>query len=333
MAPVRMLLKSLFLALALILAIQWLTGCRPATPNPATATKSVILAADPTATVSPTLYPTITPSPLPSSTPTPTASSTPTATATPRPSPTASATPTPLPQPTPDGTVRTLRVPILMYHYISAAPADADDVRRDLSLPPERFEEQLKYLVEQGYQSISLTDLVLALQTGSALPPKPIIITLDDGYQDAYTNAYPLLVKYHMKATVFIITGQVDSNNPDYLTWSQAAEMSRHDIDIESHSVNHPDLRNREAAFVQHELSASKEAIEARTARTVRFFCYPSGGYDTNVINLLPVEGYWAAVTTTQGIEQTSSSPFELLRLRIRGYFGAEQLATLLSSF
>ncbi len=157
-------------------------------------------------------------------------------------------------------------------------------MRVDLSLPPEKFEAHLKYLVEQGYQSITLSDLVMALQTGSALPIKPIIITLDDGYSDAYTNAYPLLVKYHMKATVFVITSLIDENNTDYLTWAQAAEMSSHGIDIESHSVNHPDMRNRDAAFIHYELSASKQAIEARTGRTVRFFCYPSGDYDANVI-------------------------------------------------
>jgi peptidoglycan/xylan/chitin deacetylase (PgdA/CDA1 family) len=220
-----------------------------------------------------------------------------------------------------------------MYHYISAPPDGADAVRRDLSLPPERFEEQLKYLVEQGYQSITLADLVMALQTGSALPTKPIIITLDDGYRDAYTNAYPLLLKYHMKATIFIITGLIDDNNPDYLTWAQVAEMSNHDIDIESHTVNHTDLRNRDTAYVKHELSASKQAIEARTGRTVRFFCYPSGEYDANVISLLPGEGYWAAVTTVQGIEQKSSSLFELVRLRVRGSFGAAQLAALIGYF
>ncbi|TFH40348.1 MAG: polysaccharide deacetylase family protein [Lysobacterales bacterium] len=224
-------------------------------------------------------------------------------------------------------------MPILMYHYISAPPEDADSVRRDLSLPPELFEAQLKYLVEQGYQSITLSDLVMALQTGSALPPKPVIITLDDGYRDAYTNAYPLLLKYGMKATVFVITGMVDDNNPNYLTWAQVAEMSSHDIDIESHSVNHPDLRNRDAAFIQHELVASKQAIEARTGRTVHFLCYPSGHYDANVVSLLPGAGYWAAVTTIQGIEENSSNLFELVRLRIRGYFGVEQLVSLIGYF
>jgi peptidoglycan/xylan/chitin deacetylase (PgdA/CDA1 family) len=262
-------------------------------------------------------------------TPTPLPSVTPKAIDTPVPAPTLS----PEAKPTPDSVARTLLVPILMYHYISAPPAGADAVRTDLSLTPELFEVQLKYLVEQGYQSITLSDLVMALLTGSSLPPKPIIITLDDGYRDAYTNAYPLLTKYHIKATIFVITSQIDANNPDYITWAQVAEMSNHDIDIESHSVNHPDMRNRDVAFIHYELSASKQAIEARTGRTVRFFCYPSGDYDANVINLLPGEGYWAAVTTVQGIEQKSGNRYELLRLRVRGYYGVNQLAALLGAF
>ncbi|MHB1354975.1 MAG: polysaccharide deacetylase family protein [Anaerolineae bacterium] len=331
----RWLRKAFVYLLACLLATPGMTACRPSTPNTALATSSAILAASPTVkvAVSPTLYPTITPSPEPTRTPTPSPSSTPSATATPTTTPTPAPTPTPLPQPTPDGIARTLRVPILMYHYISTPPEDANSVRRDLSLPPELFEAQLKYLVAQGYQSITLSDLVMALQTGSTLPPKPVIITLDDGYRDAYTNAYPLLRKYGMKATIFVITGMIDDNNPNYVTWAQVAEMSGHDIDIESHSVNHPDLRNRNTAFLQHELVASKQAIEARTGRTVRFICYPSGHYDANVIRLLPGAGYWAAVTTMQGIEVKSSNLYELVRLRIRGYFGAEQLEAIINYF
>lgn len=235
--------------------------------------------------------------------------------------------------PTPDGVERTLRVPILMYHYISAPPEDADAIRLDLSLPPEKFEEHLIWLKENGYQTITLEDLVLALQTGYPLPEKPVIITLDDGYRDAYTNAYPLLQKYGMKATVFVITRLLDENNINFITWDMAAEMSQHGINIESHSVDHPDLSKLSAESVMSQLRDSRMAIEAHTHQEVRILCYPAGAYNGMVIDLLPAAGYWAGTTTAQGIDHSNTNLWELTRVRIRGYFGAAELEAMIQYF
>ncbi|MCS7261247.1 MAG: polysaccharide deacetylase family protein, partial [Anaerolineae bacterium] len=101
-----------------------------------------------------------------------------------------------LPVPTPDGVARTVDVPILMYHYISKPPPDADRYRRDLSLAPEDFEAHLAWLRSQGYQGITLHALVFHLVAGWPLPEKPIVLTFDDGYRDHYTNAFPLLQRY-----------------------------------------------------------------------------------------------------------------------------------------
>lgn len=224
-------------------------------------------------------------------------------------------------------------MPILMYHYISAPPEDADAIRLDLSLPPEKFEEHLIWLKENGYQTITLEDLVLALQTGYPLPEKPVIITLDDGYRDAYTNAYPLLQKYEMKATVFVITRLLDENNINFITWDMAAEMSQHGINIESHSVDHPDLSKLSAESVMSQLRDSRMAIEAHTHQEVRILCYPAGAYNGMVIDLLPAAGYWAGTTTAQGIDHSNTNLWELTRVRIRGYFGAAELEAMIQYF
>lgn len=220
-----------------------------------------------------------------------------------------------------------------MYHYISKPPEDADAIRLDLSLPPELFEEHLRWIKEQGYETVTLEDLILALQTGYQLPPKPIIITLDDGYRDAYTNAYPLLVKYGMKATVFVITRLLDENNINFVTWEMAQEMSAHGIEIESHSVNHYDMSTLSEESILRELRDSRLAIEKHINKDVRFICYPSGEYDEEVIALLPEAGYWAGTTTSQGIDHSSSNPWELTRVRVRGYFGAAELEAMIRYF
>ena len=110
-------------------------------------------------------------------------------------------TPTPTPVPLPDQA----QVPVLMYHYVSALPPNPDGIRRDLTVSPENFEAQLQYLAEAGYHAITLTDLALHLTQGYPLPEKPIILTFDDGYSDAYKVVFPLLLDYGFTATFFVL--------------------------------------------------------------------------------------------------------------------------------
>lgn len=235
--------------------------------------------------------------------------------------------PTALPGPTPDGVCRRLRVPILMYHYISAAPAGANAVRTDLSLPPERFEEQLAYLEANGYTSVSLEDLTRALQQGTPLPDKPVILTFDDGYRDHYTEAFPALARHGFTGTFFVVTGYLDEERPEYLSWEQATEMHEAGMDIASHTFTHPDLRNQTVDYLVWQILGSKEAIEARTGEPVRFFCYPVGLYDAQVIEVLKALNFWGAVVTSQGLDHTNDDLFTLQRVRVHGNYGAWELA------
>ena len=292
----------------------------PSTPEPTASvtpspTPSPTLRPSPTATA--TLSPTPTVTATPSSTPSPTITPSPTASPTATTTPTPTVTPTPLP--TPDGITRTVRVPILMYHHIALPPPDADAVRRDLSLPPEVFEQQLQYLVEQSYTSITLSDLIHHLARSAPLPPKPIILTFDDGYRDTYTEAFPLLQRYNTTGTFFLITGFIDQGEPDYLSWAQVKEMHRAGMQFGSHTYTHPDLRDKPVEYLVWQILGSKEAIELRIREPVRFFSYPSGRYDQQTIDILRSAHFWGAVTSHQGMEQSSEHPFELRRIRVRG--------------
>jgi len=322
------------------------------TPEPSptsspTATHTSSPTASPTHTATPTHTPTATstytptPSATPTATETPTPTITPTATETPPPTPTETptltpeptATPTPLPLPTPDGTLRTLKVPILMYHYLSAPPSGSNSVRRDLSVSPEQFEAHLRYLQQEGYSTITLRDLSLALQRGYPLPERPIVLTFDDGYRDAYDNAFPLLRRYGFVGTFFVITGFVDEGRSEYLTWDQIVEMDAAGMDMEAHGHTHPDLRNRSQDYLIWQILGAKEALEQHLSREVHFFCYPSGKYDAQVIQVLQALHYWGAVTTAPGVDHSSDRMFELQRVRVHGYYGAEHLASVLNSY
>jgi len=106
-----------------------------------------------------------------------------------------------------------------MYHYISVPPANADAVRRDLSVTPELFEAHLAYLRQAGYETITMEQLIYALSQETPLPPRPIIISFDDGYRDHYENAFPLLRKYSYTGIFFVFTQVIDTYNVDYLKY------------------------------------------------------------------------------------------------------------------
>jgi peptidoglycan/xylan/chitin deacetylase (PgdA/CDA1 family) len=206
-----------------------------------------------------------------------------------------------------------------MYHHIAKPPRRADAVRRDLSVAPQAFREQLHYLSQAGYETITLGDLALHLTIGTPLPTKPIILTFDDGYVDAYTHAFRLLQEYGFTGTFFLTTAPMDDLNPEWLTWTQVEEMHAAGMEFEPHTFNHPDLRKRDFDFLVFQILAPKEAIEARTGETCRFFAYPSGRYDDFVIDVLRSANFWGAVLVEQGATHTAEDLFTLNRVRIQG--------------
>ncbi|MBX7236321.1 MAG: polysaccharide deacetylase family protein [Caldilineales bacterium] len=309
-------LVFLWLAAAFILA-----GCGATAPSPSLVAPTRVVVVEASPTSAPTHTPTSSPSPTP--TPSPTAS----------PTPTITPTPTATPGPTPDGNLRTARVPILMYHYISQPPPDADIYRQDLSVDPETFAAHLDYLKAEGYTTIYLKDLLSHLATGAPdLPAKPVLLTFDDGYEDIYLNAFPALAQRGMTGTFFIITDFATQDRPGYADWPQLSEMAAAGMEIGSHSRDHPNLAGKDLDYLVWQALGSKETIEAHTGAHPRILAYPAGSYDQLVIDVFRSANYWGAVTTQQGVIQRSDKPFELKRVRIRNTTGVEQLATLLQA-
>ncbi len=220
-----------------------------------------------------------------------------------------------------------------MYHYLSIPPADANAIRLDLSVNPARFESHLAYLRQEGYETISMEQLAVALSGQAQLPPKPIIITFDDGYRDNYENTFPLLRKYGYNGTFFIFTKPIDFLSEKYITWDMVKEMHKAGMEFGSHSYSHPDMSGTHDDFQIFEVLASKEAIEERIEEPVRFFAYPSGQYDELTIRVLASAHFWGAVTTEWGAAQSYADRFEMSRIRVRGSDTAEDLAEKLSLF
>ncbi len=254
-----------------------------------------------------TLIPTVTETAVPPTDAPPTATFSPTV------------TPTLPPLPTPSGTYSwTLKVPILMYHYISIPPEDADVYRTDLSVAPKDFRAQMQYLADNGFTTIDLYDLSLAITAKIELPEKPVIITMDDGYLDNYTEAFPILQEFGQKATFFIVTEFVDFGREGYMTWPMIEEMAAAGMRMEPHSRTHPDLRERDPDFLVWEILGPQETLAAHIGYPPRFFAYPGGSYDEDTIAMLRELDFWGAVVTAGGKWHGFNDRYEWTRVRMR---------------
>jgi peptidoglycan/xylan/chitin deacetylase (PgdA/CDA1 family) len=231
-----------------------------------------------------------------------------------------------------DGTLRRLSVPILMYHYVSSLPADADPIRTGLTVTPSVFAEQLQYLSDQSYETISLYEIDEALLYGSELPLRPIILTFDDGHIDHYSNVFPLLQSHNFTATFFIITDFADNAAPGYMNWNQIKQLADNGMIIEPHTKSHVDLRNRDYDFLVYQIIGSLESVRAHTSTNPRAFAYPAGAYDATTLQFLDTTSITRAVTTQPGILHTTDNRFQVKRLRITQDMSAQGFASLLGT-
>lgn len=206
--------------------------------------------------------------------------------------------------------VNEVRIPILMYHSISDS-----DPNNTLLVPINQFEEQVKWLSEEGFTPMLLDDVVQAFDTGK-VPEKPVVITFDDGYADNYTDAYRILKQYNMKATFFIITEQIDADSW-YMNSNMLKEMSNNGMGIENHTSIHVEFTNisREdkISIIKDGMNELKESVGVES----KFVCYPVGKYDDETIEVEKELGIKAAVTTEGGISSLSDGLYSLKRIRI----------------
>lgn len=230
-----------------------------------------------------------------------------------------------------DGTLRRIRVPILMYHYVGPLPPGADQYRVNLTISTDLFRAHLQYLADEGYTTISLADLERALREGAELPERPVILTFDDGHIDHYTNVFPALQEFGQSGTFFLISGRVDAQDPAYISWEQAREMAEAGMSMQAHTKHHPDLRERDTDFLTYEIIGSVESIAAHTGQMPRFFAFPGGRYDDTVLALLDTTDIQRAVTTEFGNLHTTDNTLLLPRLRVSNDTTVSGLAYLLS--
>ncbi|MFL0266723.1 polysaccharide deacetylase family protein [Candidatus Clostridium radicumherbarum] len=201
-------------------------------------------------------------------------------------------------------------IPVLMYHSI------AYEKGNELRIPKEKFRLQMKYLKDNGFTTLTLNELYDHLVYGSELPKKPIVITLDDGYVDNYTNALPVLKEFNLKATVFMITSCIDTDNR-YLTSNQLQEMDKSGMEIESHTVSHPELNKLSYDVQLSQLKDSKTTLEKVLGREVPYIAYPYGKFNTDTLKIVENLGYKMGFSTITGTASKANGLFKLHRLYV----------------
>jgi len=228
-----------------------------------------------------------------------------------------------LPQVTPPAPASLLTanfaVPVLMYHRIcDLTEREArSPLIRDLTVSPADFDEQIRYLVENGFTILSVKEVESALREERPLPEKAVALTMDDGYRDNFTCAFPILWKYGVPATVFLVTSVVGDGR--HLSWDDARAMQAKACGFESHTVHHYDLAALPADQLDRELRDSKQTIAEKLNSPVTQIAYPSGSYNTQVTEQARKAGYNIGWKKGGGPVTPGDDPFMLPRIRVHG--------------
>jgi peptidoglycan/xylan/chitin deacetylase (PgdA/CDA1 family) len=202
---------------------------------------------------------------------------------------------------------RSVEVPILVYHHVVPGRTTGSALTRALFVTPEAFDQQLKYLQDNGYQSVSFTDLADCLEYGALLPERAVILTFDDGWENQFQYGFPLLQKYGFSGTFYVVTGYID--HPNFMTAGQLRTMAAAGMAIGSHTRSHPPLPSLgDGQRLRDEIAGSKKWLEQQLGITVDTFAYPYGSYTAAVVAATKAAGYRTARTVDSGTHDTADN-------------------------
>lgn len=199
-------------------------------------------------------------------------------------------------------------VPVLMYHMVGDIEGNPAVINEPL------FREQMKFLHEQGYNTITLDQLYEYVTANKPVPLNPVVLTFDDGYLDTYTIVYPLLKEYDMNATVFINPGDIGQR----LTWEQVKEMSDNGIVISNHGYLHNPMNDTMTREEQYQNIAKAQAmLKEKLGIDNKYFCYPYGIFDEQVQEMLKEQGIKVGLAMSTGWAHNGDNPLAIERVWI----------------
>jgi peptidoglycan/xylan/chitin deacetylase (PgdA/CDA1 family) len=219
-----------------------------------------------------------------------------------------------------------------MYHRVGSLPPDPPAMLAKLTVQPRVFAAEMAWLARRHFHAITPQQFFDALEKRKPLPPRPVLITFDDGYRDVLFNAEPVLHRLGMPATAFVITGRVGGPDPSFFTWPELRALERDGFTIGSHTIHHTPLASVSPARATRELTQSRATLEQHLGHPVDWFAYPYGATNAAVVKLVRKAGYLLAFTTQPGTAQYAREPLLLSRYEIARSDGLAGFATLLNS-
>lgn len=208
-----------------------------------------------------------------------------------------------------------VEVPIVVYHHV--VPNHAPGA---LFVTPDLFEQQLGYLRDNGYQSISFDDLADSLELGLPLPQRPVILSFDDGWENQHQYGFPLLQKYGFTGTFYVVTDYLDHQN--FMTTDALKTMMAAGNIVGAHSRSHPALAGVGSARLKDEIAGSKAWLENRFGVPITSFAYPYGSYSASVVAATKAAGFRTARTVDDGSREAGNALATLPGMIFPAYFG-----------
>ncbi len=205
-------------------------------------------------------------------------------------------------------------LPTFLYHHIQGRGLAVEKKQTALTVYTDVFRQQMQYLKDKGYNIVSMQDLINFFDAGIPIPSKSILLTFDDGYQDFYTDAYPILSGLGFKSTLFSATGLV--GNPDYLVWDEMSSMNGLTL-FANHTWSHKSLPSVDGEIQQREISTADTQLIEHGLNLPKVFAYPYGGYTPFAESYIKSLGYQLAFGTVPGSVLCKKQRFDLPRIRI----------------
>ena len=212
-------------------------------------------------------------------------------------------TPTPAP-----ATARTVHVPILIYHNTEPDYPHETKDGYAFNMPPDVLDAQLTYLDTHGFTVVpysTLVDVLLHPDTASALPPKPVVLTFDDGWVSQYRYAVPLLEKHHMTATFFMYTNAIGRLRGN-MTWDHVKELTKKGMTIGDHTQSHPHVQQVTDAQLEQEIVGAKTVLDTVLGQDTKLFATPYGRTSPALVEILRKHGFVVGRTTYPGSIHTT---------------------------
>jgi peptidoglycan/xylan/chitin deacetylase (PgdA/CDA1 family) len=213
-----------------------------------------------------------------------------------------------------------------MYHRISSDEHSGVD---KFAVDREEFVKQMEWLAFTEYQTITLEAWLACRRHEVRIPEKSVVITFDDGFQDCFEHAVPILCELRFTATFFLVASLVGKTSHwqmakrrvafALMDWTSVRALEIEGFRCESHTLTHPRLTDLSDGSCRGELSGSRQLLEDKIGREVRHLAYPFGSFDPRVQDIAADVGYLSACSVRQGLSSASDNIFELPRVPVTG--------------